>query len=173
MGDGYGAFAREFVAGVNAVNYDQSNVQMNALAGLVSLLPATDSRLFAIKGGNWQLAGATLEATGAHVRLNTTARTVQLQSDGTFQLTYETGEGATGAEMFDVVVIAAPLEGSDLDIQGVDLPHIPARKFQTTVTTLVKGHVRPAFFALPPGPMPYGTFGNLFPIDFFSLSRRT
>lgn len=37
---------------------------------------------------------------------------------------------AGAEEAFDAVIIAAPLEGSGLSVQGLDLPVIPARKYQ-------------------------------------------
>jgi len=42
-------FADEVVAGIGRTNYNQNNLQLNALAGLVSLLPSTDPQVFSIK----------------------------------------------------------------------------------------------------------------------------
>jgi prenylcysteine oxidase/farnesylcysteine lyase len=73
------------------------------------------------------------------------------------------GEAAAGStQAFDVVVVATPLEAAGLEFQGLDLPTVPSRKYQQTVTTIVKGDVRPSYFGL--ASMDYGecswvTFG--------------
>lgn len=47
---------------------------------------------------------------------------------------------------FDAVVIATPLEQANLSFQGHTLPQLPARKYQRTVTTYVRGTLRPSAF---------------------------
>ena len=47
---------------------------------------------------------------------------------------------------FDAVVIATPLEQADLSFLGHTLPQLPARKYQRTVTTFVRGALRPSAF---------------------------
>jgi hypothetical protein len=49
---------------------------------------------------------------------------------------------------YDGVVLATPLEGSTIDLQGVLPPGtvLPAREYQNTVTTYVTGAVDPAYF---------------------------
>lgn len=44
-------FTSEVVGAVGRVNYNQRVGELNALAGLVSLLPSTDSRVFTIQVG--------------------------------------------------------------------------------------------------------------------------
>jgi hypothetical protein len=49
---------------------------------------------------------------------------------------------------FDGVVLATPLEGSDIELQGV-LPAgsaLPKREYQSTVTTYVTGVLNPSYF---------------------------
>ena len=47
---------------------------------------------------------------------------------------------------FDAVVIATPLEQANLSFQGHTLPQLPARRYQRTVTTYVRGTLRPSAF---------------------------
>ena len=47
---------------------------------------------------------------------------------------------------FDAVVVATPLEQANLSFQGYALPQLPARKYQRTVTTYVRGVLRPSAF---------------------------
>ena len=49
---------------------------------------------------------------------------------------------------FAAVVIATPLEFSSIEFEGVELPHIPARKFQSTVSTFVRGHLNGSYFGV-------------------------
>lgn len=49
---------------------------------------------------------------------------------------------------FAAVVIATPLEFSSIAFEGVELPHIPAHKFQSTVSTFVRGHLNGSYFGL-------------------------
>jgi Prenylcysteine lyase len=189
----YSNFASEFVAAASLVNYNSANIQLNALAGLVSLLPAVDPRLYSIKEGNQKLAEGSFTAAGANVHLNSAVDEITavgvdpgnpaLQR---FKITLAQGnENNTNTkfneDFYDVVIIATPFHnhvngarggggsssgnsgapgdgGGFLNITGVSLPTIPRREYQTTVVTIIKGAIRPTFFGLPPGPMPFSTF---------------
>ena len=55
---------------------------------------------------------------------------------------------------YDAVLVAVPLELANITIGGFQLPDLPMRAYQTTVTTLVQGRLRPEYFgvqALPRG----------------------
>jgi hypothetical protein len=49
---------------------------------------------------------------------------------------------------YDAVVVATPLELTTLIFSGFRVPDMPQRNFQTTVATLVKGKLRPAYFGV-------------------------
>lgn len=53
---------------------------------------------------------------------------------------------------FAAVVIATPLEFSNIDFESVEMPHIPARKFQSTVSTFVRGALNGSYFGLNQAP---------------------
>ena len=57
----YSTFAAEIVAAASKTNYNQNNMELNAFAGLVSLLPATDPRVVRIKEGNTKIAETVIE----------------------------------------------------------------------------------------------------------------
>ncbi len=79
------------------------------------------------------------------------------------------------------MLVATPLELTDIAFTGFEVPHMPVRQFQTTVTTLVKGRLKPAYFGvetLPKGNAPSSThllFANLtlqeIPCFFISLHQ--
>ncbi|KAI8469589.1 MAG: Prenylcysteine lyase-domain-containing protein [Monoraphidium minutum] len=127
---GYGAarFAAELAGSVDKVNYNQPISHMNAMAALVSYLPAADPRLYRVAGGNGQLPAKLLEAAAAAGR-------------------------ARPAGPFDAVVIAAPLESAGLALSGLDPPPaLPSTRFQLTVTTYIEGALNATTFkGLAPG----------------------
>jgi len=191
----YSNFASEFVSAASITNYNQQNLQLNALAGLISLLPALDSRLYSIKEGNQKLAEGTFEAANATVHLNSAVREInavvntgdgcgnagkngEAENSQKFKITVGDGikntdsSSTTCDDLYDAVIIATPFKnhpgsslnnvtgtagdgGSFLNITGVSLPVIPIREYQPTVVTIIEGALRPTFFGLPPGPMPY------------------
>ena len=112
------------------MNYNQR--QLNAFAGLVSLLPAVDGRVFCLSGGNSQLPQRLLERANATMALASAVEHVERAADGQYTLTTVSSDGATSAQHgpFDAVVIATPLEQAGLAFSGVELPVIPAREFQ-------------------------------------------
>lgn len=170
MGTSADLLGAELIGGVNRCNYNQDNLQLNALAGMVSMLPATSPSVFRIKGGNGLLPQALLKAVNASVRCPATVGMVHRQSDGSFTLhaatpepehgrgqqdewsTGRQGSPAASAEQplgtFDAVIVATPLESSGIVLAGFEPPHIPARKYRQTVTTFVRGSVRASYFGL-------------------------
>lgn len=119
-------------------------------AGMVALLPATDPSVWRIRGGNGRLAPAVLRAANATVRCPAAVTAVRRLEDGRFQLELASQQGQAaeqGGEVqqgeepaagqlgvegpFDAVIVAAPLEGSGISLDGLpDKPLIPARKYQ-------------------------------------------
>jgi hypothetical protein len=196
----YSNFASEFVSAASITNYNQQNVQLNALAGLISLLPAVDPRLYSIKEGNQKLAEGAFAAAKANVHLHSAVREINAVVDNGHGCRVNNAKTNTAAEisqkfkilledrsdynsptcddLYDAVIIATPFKnhpgsggggggggvtgtagdgGTFLNITGVQLPIIPRRKYQMTVVTIIQGVIRPTFFGLPPGQMPYST----------------
>ena len=61
---------------------------------------------------------------------------------------------------FAAVVIATPLELTNIQFKGIDLPHLPPRKFQSTISTFVTGSLNGSYFGLnqaPEGTLPFAT----------------
>ena len=74
-----------------------------------------------------------------------------------FQTLWLHGDVQGGDEMgpYAAVILASPLEQSSLNIKGIAWPVVPAREYQTTVTTIVRGKLMASFFnvtVLPEGP---------------------
>lgn len=179
LGTGGDLLVAEVLGGVNRCNYNQGNMQLNALAGMVSMLPATQPGAFRLKGGNGQLAPRLLSAVNATVYCPVTVSGIARLADGRFSLSLaaaplgdagvgaaescgsavqegaaglgqggEAGRGADATMPFDAVIVATPLEFAHISFSGFEVPPIPARKFQQTISTFVKGAVRPSYFGL-------------------------
>ncbi|KAG8044038.1 hypothetical protein GUJ93_ZPchr0458g22440 [Zizania palustris] len=110
----------ELVTVITRINYGQST-SISGLAGAVSLA-GSESGLWAVKGGNWQLAAGLLKAANA---------TLHLQE---------------GIDSVETTVVATPLD--EVDITFSPPISIPPRKMQHTHTTFVRGLLNPEFFGL-------------------------
>lgn len=115
----------------------------------MALLPATDSGVWRIRGGNSRLPPAVLRAANASVHCPAGVTAVRRLEDGRFQLELaaspQEGAAAQGGaaqqqqaaaarrdaeEPFDAVILATPLEGSGISLEGLpEKPHLPARKY--------------------------------------------
>eukprot|EP00164_Ancoracysta_twista_P010040 GFYU01015016.1.p1 GENE.GFYU01015016.1~~GFYU01015016.1.p1 ORF type:complete len:514 (+),score=120.04 GFYU01015016.1:24-1565(+) len=118
--------------------YDQS-MEVSTFASLVSLLAASAKQSSAA-AGNSEVVRAMLTAGGADVRLNTHVTDVKKSdgADGKYTVT-STTTGADGAkdqsEEYDVVVVATPLEFSDLQSK---FPQVALRDFVHIYVTFVE-----------------------------------
>jgi prenylcysteine oxidase/farnesylcysteine lyase len=132
-----------------------------------------------IDGGNWQIFAHMLKASRAVVHLNTSVARISKQQDDRYEVTTSTGQ----TSVFDDVILAAPLQYSDLVIHPS--PHhvpdeIPYTKLYTTLfaspfrlnqeafnldaSTLVPQYV---LTTLPPSEIPVDGVGSP---NFYSIS---
>eukprot|EP00775_Hariotina_reticulata_P008634 gene8634-8815_t len=132
----YGAarFIEELAAAVNRINYNQPNEVLNAMAGLVSYLPAAEPEVYSIQQGNSALpqrlaAAAQLEAL--HLRaavLGVFQLPAAEHAPGApgrqYNLTVKLAGSAAGdlAHMgpYDAVLLATPLEYSGIQLHLKD-----------------------------------------------------
>jgi len=151
-------FETEFVASVNRVNYNQENT-INALAGMVSMLPAMDSRIFKIKGGNQHLPQRLLQEAGVHMKEGWAVLEVRPAKGNRLELHSRRQRTIAGgapssllkwdqevAGPYDAVVVATPLEHSHIRFHGVGVRPPPHREFQKVSTTFVAGRLRASYF---------------------------
>uniref|UniRef100_A0A1D1ZW00 Prenylcysteine lyase domain-containing protein n=1 Tax=Auxenochlorella protothecoides TaxID=3075 RepID=A0A1D1ZW00_AUXPR len=156
-GWGTDLFKTEVVGAITRGAYGQTSLQLNALSGAAALLAVTDPGGFSIEGGFPGLASALLDSANASLHLGAEVRSIA-RSPGSDRLQLAWADAAAGGGAaiaaqsgdFDGIILAAPLEGSQLDLAGVpDLaPRFP-RSFVSTVTTLVRGRVRASYFGQP------------------------
>ncbi|XP_051189071.1 farnesylcysteine lyase [Lolium perenne] len=129
----------ELVTVITRINYGQS-VSISGLAGAVSLA-GSESGLWAIKGGNWQLAAGLLKTANATLHLQEGIDSISDAGD------YYVLKSNEGHEYnCKVTVVATPLD--EVNIKFAPPISIPPRKMQHTHATFVKGLLNPEFFGL-------------------------
>ncbi|XP_020182663.1 farnesylcysteine lyase [Aegilops tauschii subsp. strangulata] len=129
----------ELVTVITRINYGQST-SISGLAGAVSLA-GSESGLWSIKGGNWQLAAGLLKTANASLHLQEGIESISDAGD------YYVLKSNKGHEYnCTVTVVATPLD--EVNITFIPPISIPPRKMQHTHTTFVRGLLDPKFFGL-------------------------
>lgn len=121
------------------INYGQ-NVSISGLAGGVSLAGAQGG-LWAVVGGNWQLADGLIRHANASLSLNHEVVSVTAVDEK-----YEVGFEGGGAVTCDAVVMAASLDESK--ILFTPPVNLLQRRMQHTFTTFVRGLLNPVHYNL-------------------------
>ncbi|KAG0197790.1 hypothetical protein BGX28_008711 [Mortierella sp. GBA30] len=140
-------YSQEIVEVATRVNYGSNLDEIHALGALVTM--AAEDAL-QIQDGNFQIFEGMVGRSKADVRLNTkVARVRKLQpehegDEPQFEVTTTSGQ----REVFDSIVIAAPIHSSDIDFD-LDLPPLPKISYRTVHATFVRGRVNPAYFNAP------------------------
>ena len=116
------------------INYGQST-HISGLAGAVSLA-GSESGLWAVKGGNWQLVAGLLKTSNATLHLQEGIDSITDAGD------YYILRSNTGSEYnCTVTVVATPLD--EVNIMFSPPISIPPRKMQHTHATFVRGLLNP------------------------------
>ncbi|MEQ2186501.1 Prenylcysteine oxidase-like, partial [Goodea atripinnis] len=145
-------FIDEVIAPVMRVNYGQ-NVSIPAFVGAVSLAGAQNN-LWAVEGGNKHVCSGLLKMANANL-LKAQVTSISPVHSGEvlqYQLNFTTASG-TGLELYDIVVLATPLQasvGSGLRFRDFEPPfdELPG-SYHGTVATIVHGYLNTSFFGFP------------------------
>ncbi|XVF16929.1 hypothetical protein REPUB_Repub10bG0073200 [Reevesia pubescens] len=129
----------ELVTVITRINYGQS-VYISGLAGAVSLA-GSGGGLWAIEGGNWQMAAGLINTSDVSLHLNEEIESISYIGDY-----YELNSTKGNSYSCEVTVIATPLD--EVNIQFKPSIFIPERKLQHTHATFVRGLLNPAYFGL-------------------------
>lgn len=115
------------------INYGQ-NVSISGMAGAVSIA-GSQGGLWAVVGGNWQLADGLIRHTNASLSLNHKVVSVTAVEEK-YELAFEQGTATC-----DVVVMATPLDESKITF--IPSVNLLKRHMQHTYTTFVRGLLNP------------------------------
>ncbi|CAL9076593.1 unnamed protein product [Musa textilis] len=129
----------ELVTVITRINYGQS-VSISGLAGAVSLA-GSDSGLWSVDGGNWQLAAGLISHTNATLHLHEGIDSISY-AGGYYVLNSTKGNSYA----CEVTVVATPLDELNMTISPPI--SVPSRSLQHTFTTFVRGLLNPKYFGL-------------------------
>ncbi|KAL6542368.1 hypothetical protein OROMI_023970 [Orobanche minor] len=130
---------QELVTVITRINYGQS-VNVSGLAGAVSLA-GSGGGLWAVEGGNWQMAAGLINRSDVDLHLHEDIKSVSYLGD-----VYELNSTKGRSYSCQVTIVATPLDETNILFNpGVS---IPPRKLQHTHATFVRGLLNPAYFGL-------------------------
>ncbi|KAG0328939.1 hypothetical protein BGZ99_004013 [Dissophora globulifera] len=137
-------YSQEVVEVATRVNYGSNLDEIHALGALVTM--AADDAL-QIVDGNFQIFEGMVAHSKAQVKLGTKiarVRRLEPEYDGA-EARFEVTTAAGDKEIFDSIVIAAPIESTNIDFD-IKLPPQPKVNYRTVYATFVRGHVNPGYF---------------------------
>ncbi|KAI8319479.1 FAD/NAD(P)-binding domain-containing protein [Martensiomyces pterosporus] len=142
-------FLNEVVSLATRVNYMQDIDRVNVLGAHISMA-AESSEAYSVAGGNWQIFERMLQESNATLHLSSAVRSIQHGKDG-YVVSAGTDDKAL-AEEFDIVIIAAPLPLSGIDVPGKHESAAAAVEYVHMYVTFAIGILNPSFF--PAGDIP-------------------
>lgn len=180
----YAPFSSDIIQASTRVNYAQNLNQIHGLEAMVCM--AADGAM-SVHGGNWQIFDRMLKSSSNNVQLDTKVTDISLTEDGetytvkSTSLTDSAPESAVIAntDTFDVVIIATPLQFSNITINPPPSIYQPSPiPYVTLYVTLFTSpqFFDPESFNLSPGStLPTVVLttlpkGGLDPPHFFSIS---
>jgi prenylcysteine oxidase/farnesylcysteine lyase len=138
----------EFVDAISRVNYGQRS-ELNAFVDSVSLIGAGMSgHLWSVEQGNSVVVEQLIKKYADAIHLGTLVKRIEhdpLANKFTIH-SEKTLSGLTQSQPFDVVVIATPIETSDIQFNVNCFSASATRKFVKTHVTFVNGKVNPRLF---------------------------
>ncbi|KAF5870706.1 putative prenylcysteine oxidase protein [Botrytis fragariae] len=150
-----GSFTTDLIQASTRVNYGQN---LNVIHGVETMVCMAIEGAMQIQGGNWQIFDNMIQSSNATVRLNHTITEIsQVQDQERYNVktitTDAIGVSHINEEPFDTIIIAAPLQYTDIKMSSDLLQHtpdeIPYVTLHVTLFTSPYG-LNPAYFNLGP-----------------------
>jgi predicted NAD/FAD-binding protein len=135
-------FINEVITPITRIIYSQ-NAGLGGFAGLSSLLSVYGEAVYSLKDGNEVLPQKLLEVSNSNVELDSKVKSIEKTSNGSFRVLV-----GDNASVFDVVVVAVPLEVADIAFDGIDNEKRQLREYQKIYIRLMKGTVDLRYFNL-------------------------
>ncbi|KUJ14755.1 Prenylcysteine oxidase [Mollisia scopiformis] len=162
-------FTTDIIQASTRVNYGQN---LNVIHGLETMVCMAIDGAMQIEGGNWQIFAGMINSSQALTLLNTTVTSVAKKS-GKYNIKTTTpsltsSEIHTNSESFDTVVLAGPLQYSNISIGKDLLKRVPDSIPYVTlhVTLFTSPHtISGSFFNLTPGTPVPSTILTTLPVD--------
>ncbi|CAL1573174.1 unnamed protein product [Knipowitschia caucasica] len=145
-------FIDEVIAPIMRVNYGQ-NVSIPAFVGAVSLAGAQNN-LWSVEGGNKLVCSGLIKTANANLHQAQVTSIAPVTSGDTLQYRLSfTSETDSGSDLYDIVVLATPLQESvqsGITFEDFSPPfdQLPGY-YHSTVATIVHGYLNTTFFGFP------------------------
>uniref|UniRef100_UPI00398E9CD6 prenylcysteine oxidase 1-like n=1 Tax=Pristiophorus japonicus TaxID=55135 RepID=UPI00398E9CD6 len=143
-------FMDEMITPIMRLNYGQS-VNINAFVGMMSLVSA-ESALWTVEGGNKLVCSGLLYSAKANLikgkvtSVESKQRPLRNGEVVTFYEVNYTAGPDSGYNMYDIVIVAAPLHSGKSEIRFHDLTQPIGGQYQPMVVTLVLGRLNTSYF---------------------------
>ena len=156
----YPPFSTDIIQASTRVNYAQN---LNQIHGLEAMVCMAAEGAMSVHGGNWQVFDRMLKSSNNNILLNTNVNRISLAEDEesyaveSFSMSESVvGSSATAikTDTFDAVVIASPLQFSNITINPTPSIYLPSPipYVKLYVTLFTSPHFfKPESFNLPPG----------------------
>jgi prenylcysteine oxidase/farnesylcysteine lyase len=145
--NGDGRYARELIQGTTRATYAQNLGKITGFQAMVSL---STGDAMAIKGGNWKLFQAMIDASHVDLRLNTSVTSISKLTTGEWTVRSKNRENETIEETYDSVILAGPLQYANLSIEPKLSNEPTAKDYAKVYVTLFTSQKKldPKFFGL-------------------------
>ena len=116
-------FSSQIIQGLTRANYAQNLKSIHGLGSMVSIAANGAKQ---VKGGNWKIFHKFIESSKATLKLEQQVTYLEKDQKNKKWIIerLDLRSGKSYRDLFDKVVIATPIEKSDIKISGEDLSHI-------------------------------------------------
>lgn len=169
------AILHELAVAATRINYNQ-DLDLNAMAGAVGLIPLTNPKMWSVQGGNAQVPRGLFQLVDADVKLGHTVRVVTRGSDAEGEITVQgirlsrkdqqqqqLPADATFSDRVDLLIVATPLELA----QGIEFKIAAAAKRSNTAEA-ARSDAIPTAAAAADELLPVPAAGLAYPRSFVS-----
>jgi prenylcysteine oxidase/farnesylcysteine lyase len=112
--DGTGIFACEVIQASTRAAYSQN---LGRATGLQAMASLSNHDAISVKGGNWKLFQAMIDASNTELRLNTSVTSISRSEDGVWTVKSKIDEDhKTEEETYDSIIITGPLQRMNITI---------------------------------------------------------
>eukprot|EP01132_Coremiostelium_polycephalum_P004874 gene4874-6080_t len=146
-------FVEDILSSAIRVNYNQNYDEISAFAAYIALV-GTEDGLYSIKGGNHLLPDALIKNSTAEVIQADIKEVKKIIVDDGKKVEYQVSSSNGDKYTFDIVVIATPMELSNIKLVDIET-EVPFRDFKdVNVYLIAADKLNSTFFGLPQGSIP-------------------
>jgi prenylcysteine oxidase / farnesylcysteine lyase len=135
-------FINEAASPITRTIYSQ-NADLGGFAGVSSLIGVYGYPIYRFTEGNNAFPARLAEASHAFVKQRQKVSSIEKMSNDSYRVI-----SGKETEVFDCIIIAAPLELANITFDGMNVPNWMPQQFQSVFTRVMRGVFDPTFFGL-------------------------